>query len=371
MPITFIGNGPIPWGTALAVLAGSAGAMYLIKIVLVKRLGLMASHGTTYVNKVAVAVLSSTRPLFILATSLYLAALSLELPAKSERIISQAVVVTVLLQVALWGDAGVREWLARYRQQRSVDDVGSTTSTAALGFLARTGLWLLVTLMILDNLGVNVTTLVASLGIGGIAVALALQNILGDLFSSLSIVLDKPFVIGDFIIVGDTLGTVEYVGLKTTRLRSLGGEQVVFSNSDLLKSRIHNYKCMQTRRIAFRIGVTYQSSARQLRAIPEIVRAIVVEQAHAHFDRAHFKEFAAASLDFEVVYFIDSPDYQIYMDIQQEINLGLFERFAREGIEFAYLTQTLQLANQTAAAAETPAPGTRMAGVPAARAVPR
>jgi small-conductance mechanosensitive channel len=202
-------------------------------------------------------------------------------------------------------------------------------------------LWAAVVLIALDNLGVHITTLVAGLGVGGIAVALAVQNILGDLFSSVTIILDKPFVIGDFIIVGDFLGSVEHIGLKTTRVRSLSGEQLVFANSDLLKSRIRNFKQMTERRIVFAFGVIYQTAADKLAAIPGLVREIVEAQPQARFDRAHFKAFGGSSLDFEVVYWVTNPDYNLYMDIQQAINLGLFRRFAAEGIEFAYPTQTL------------------------------
>ena len=255
-----------------------------------------------------------------------------------------AAAVYLLLQVARWGDVGVHGWLQHYRTRRSAQDAASTTSTAALGFVARTAVWVIIVLMILENFGVNITTLVASLGIGGIAVALALQNVLGDLFSSLSIVLDKPFVVGDFIAVDDISGTVEYVGLKTTRIRGLGGEQVVFSNSDLLGSRIRNFKRMETRRIVFAIGVTYEIGRQQLRAIPAILREVVEAQPQVRFDRAHFKSYGASSIDFETVYIVQTADYGAYMDIQQAINLALFDRFAEEGIDFAYPTQTVYLA---------------------------
>jgi small-conductance mechanosensitive channel len=218
---------------------------------------------------------------------------------------------------------------------------------SVLGFIARVALWSILLLMILDNLGFNITALVASLGIGGIAVALALQNILGDIFASLSIAIDKPFVIGDFIIVDDILGTVEYIGLKTTRLRSLDGEQIVFSNTDLLKSRIRNYKRMYERRVVFGFGIVYQASHEQLKKIPVMAREIIEGLEKTRFDRAHFKEYGESSLNFEVVYFVQDPDYNIYMDIQQSINLSLFERFASEGIEFAYPTRTLYLHRET------------------------
>jgi len=172
-------------------------------------------------------------------------------------------------------------------------------------------------------------------------VALAAQNILGDLFASLSIVLDKPFVVGDFLIVGDFLGSVEKVGVKTTRLRSLSGEQLVFSNNDLLGSRIRNYGRMFERRVLFSIGVIYQTPPDKLRLAATILREAVQAQDKVRFDRAHFKSYGDFALSFEVVYYVLSPDYNVYMDIQQAINLLIYERFAEEQIEFAYPTQTL------------------------------
>jgi small-conductance mechanosensitive channel len=200
-----------------------------------------------------------------------------------------------------------------------------------------------VLLLVLDNLGVNITALVAGLGVGGVAVALAVQTILSDLLSSLSIALDKPFVIGDFLMVGDMLGSVEYVGLKTTRLRSLSGEQLVFSNTDLLGSRIRNFGRMYERRVAFNLGVTYQTTREQIRKVPAIIREAIETQDRTRFDRSHFKEYGAYSLNFESVYYINGPDYNQYMDIQQAINLTIHEGFEREGIDFAYPTQTLVL----------------------------
>ena len=198
-----------------------------------------------------------------------------------------------------------------------------------------------VLLLALDNLGVDITALVAGLGVGGIAVALAVQNILGDLFASLSIVLDKPFEVGDFIVVGEFLGTVENVGLKTTRVRSLGGEQLVFANSDLLGARVRNYKRMQERRILFRFGVLYQTPPDQLEQIPVMVREIIEALPEVRFDRAHFFTFGDSSYDFEVVYWMQTPEYNRYMDTQQAINLALVRRFAEADIDFAYPTRTL------------------------------
>jgi len=348
MHYTLLGNDLVAWAIALAIAAAVATVLYTVKGLVIRRLRHFAAATTTYLDDLAVKVLSATNALFILLMGLYVGSRWLALPDKSEALLTRLAIAALLLQVARWGDVGVNGWLHHYRTRRSAHDAASTTSTAALGFVARVAVWLIFVLMILDNFGVNITTLVASLGIGGIAVALALQNVLGDLFSSLSIVLDKPFVIGDFIAVDDISGTVEYVGLKTTRIRGLGGEQVVFSNSDLLGSRIRNYKRMETRRIVFGIGVAYEISKEQLRVIPAILREIVEAQPQVQFDRAHFKAYGASSLDFEIVYIVKTPEYAVYMDVQQAINVALFERFGAAGIPFAYPRQTVYLARAQA-----------------------
>ena len=221
----------------------------------------------------------------------------------------------------------------------SHDDTGERITTLrALTFVLRAVLFATAALLVLDNIpGVKITTLITSLGIGGIAVAMALQNILGDIFASLSILFDKPFVIGDFIIVDTRMGTVEYIGLKTTRIRSLSGEQLVFANGDLLKSRIRNYKRMAERR------VVYQTDYDILKEIPGLIRRIIEDQDLVRFDRTHFQSYGEFALTFEAVYYVLSPDYNVYMDIQQAINLEIFRQFENRDIHFAYPTQTVYL----------------------------
>jgi len=201
--------------------------------------------------------------------------------------------------------------------------------------------WGLGIVFLLDNLGFQISTVIAGLGIGGVAVALAAQAILGDLFSYFAIFFDRPFEIGDFIIVGDYLGTIEHIGIKTTRIRSLGGEQIVFSNADLTNARVRNYKRMDQRRVVFKLGVTYQTTLKQVKEIPIIIRNVIKNTKDTVFDRAHFFSYGDFSLVFEVVYYVLSRDYNKYMDIQQEINFAIKEEFEKHGIEFAYPTQTL------------------------------
>lgn len=202
-------------------------------------------------------------------------------------------------------------------------------------------IWFLGLVFLFDNLGYDVTAIVTGLGIGGIAIALAAQNILGDLFNYFVIFFDRPFEIGDFIVLDDKKGNVEYIGIKTTRLKSLTGEQIIISNTDLTNSRLHNFKRMEQRRILFTLGVTYQTTPEQLQIIPGIIKTTIESQEGVNFDRAHFASFGDFSLNFEVVYFVHNRDYAVYMDINQNINLKLYEAFAEKGIEFAYPTQTL------------------------------
>ncbi|PTN50246.1 mechanosensitive ion channel protein MscS, partial [Achromobacter xylosoxidans] len=235
-------------------------------------------------------------------------------------------------QLALWLDRGIEVGLTHAVAARG--RAGSITATL-LSFLLRALVWVIVLLAMLDNVGVNITALVASLGIGGVAVALAVQTILSDLFASISIGLDKPFEAGDFIVFGAVAGSIEHVGLKTTRIRSLGGEQIVCSNTELLKQTIQNYKRMQQRRIVFSIRVTYQTPVEQVAAVPGIIRAQIEQQPDTRFDRAHLARLAESSLEFEAVYYVMSADYNRYMDLQQAIYLGVMRDLQAAGIALA------------------------------------
>jgi small-conductance mechanosensitive channel len=201
--------------------------------------------------------------------------------------------------------------------------------------------WSVGLLLLFSNLGYNVTTILTGLGIGGIAIALAAQNILGDLFNYFVIFFDRPFEVGDFITVDDKKGTVENIGIKTTRIRSITGEQLIIANSNLTGSRIHNFKRLESRRVVFNIGVVYGLPLDKLKMIPEMIRSIVQKSELVRFDRAHFVSYGDFSLNFEIVFFVDTPDYNTYMDILQQINLGIYEQFASEKIDFAFPTQTL------------------------------
>lgn len=222
-------------------------------------------------------------------------------------------------------------------------DTGKIKNLKGILVILKVIIWGLGFILILDNLGYKISAVLAGLGIGGIAVALAAQTILGDLFSYFVIIFDKPFEVGDFIIVGDAMGTVETIGIKTTRVRSISGEELIFSNSDLTNSRVKNFKRMYARRVVFKIGVTYDTSLEKLKQIPEIIKNIITNIKDTKFERAHFTSYGDSSLIYEIVYFVNNSDYNRYMDIQQEINLKLYEEFSRLKIDFAYPTQTIFL----------------------------
>jgi small-conductance mechanosensitive channel len=295
--------------------------------------------------------LQGTSIVLFIPIAAYAASLSLTFPARVERFAALAAIAALLLQVALWGNRTISFWLKRKVEIARATDPEGATAMSLIGFGARVLLWTFVVLLGLDQLGFNITTLVAGLGVGGIAVALATQNILSDLFASLSIVLDKPFVVGDFIVIDNLRGNVERVGIKTTRIRSLDGELLVFSNADLLKSRIQNYQRMMERRVLFSVGVVYQTPHEKLERVTQWLREAVEAQTGTRFDRAHFKEYGDSALVFEIVYHVLTRDYNTFMDVQQAINLEIFARFTREGVDFAYPTRTLYIAGGAVAQA--------------------
>lgn len=338
-----LGNALPIWASTLAIWLTAWMLLVLARRVLRGRLARLASRRNVTALSIAEHTVAGTRAWFLMLVSLYLGLLLLSLPEDVERQIARVLTIVVLVQVGLWATAAFARFLVIKRERELSDNPGIVAAMDVLSFLVQVGIWSIVLLVMLDNLGVNITTLVAGLGVGGIAVALAAQNILGDLFAALSIVLDKPFVIGDFLIIGDYLGTVEKVGIKTTRVRSLSGEQLIFSNNDLLSSRLRNYGRMQERRIVFSVGVTYDTPADKLAGISDILEAAVKAQDDVRFDRAHFQSYGDFALIYEIVYYVQSSDYNDYMDAQEAINIEIFERFAADDIEFAYPTQTLYL----------------------------
>lgn len=339
------------WIGALLITVAIIALTVLIKRVLVRRLGELAKRTSTSLDDAAVKALAATKLGLIVILAFYAGSHNIDLPKRVSGWLDTGATVALFLQIGLWFTALLDFWISRSRARALASNVGAATSLSALSFIAQTLLWTLVLLLMLDNLGVNITALVAGLGISGIAVALAVQNILGDLFASLSIVIDKPFVIGDFVVVDNFMGTVENVGLKTTRIRSLDGEQIVFSNGDLLKSRVRNYKAMYERRVVFGFDVLYDTPPELLEKIPPLLRSFAESQKKVRFERAHFQGFKENALHFEMVYWVLGSNYNLYMDIQQTINLSLIRALSAMGVQFAYSNNYAARATDSAKAA--------------------
>jgi len=339
----FLGNSLTSWLFATTLASIIWLALLLARRIATAAASKLANKTGVFWNRVVAQCIPRTRAFFLIPLSILGGSRMLTLSTRSDNFILHAVMILSLVQLGLWAGHAISLFVQEARSKNLEKNPAALTSLGAIAILARGLVWLLVALLILANAGIEIAPLLAGLGVGGLALALAVQTILEDLLASFSIILDKPFVVGDFLIIGDLMGGVEHIGLKTTRIRSLSGEQLVFSNKDLLDSRIRNFGRMKERRVVFALGVTYQTPREKLTKIPDIIRDAIEMQPGTRFDRAHFHQFGDFSLDFETVYYVAVPDYNTYMDIQQGINLHIHEAFEREGIDFAYPTQTLFL----------------------------
>ena len=327
-------NNLTAWITALVIFAAVLSFFFLLKS-FVRRRAERRAVPPSHLQELLTDLVRRTRPYFILFVALWAASLSLTLNSHHEHVWHLVVMVAVLLQAGVWAGGLVLFWSERIAERRAAD-AGTRMTINVVAIAARVVLWTIVLLLILDNLGINITALVTGLGIGGIAIALAVQNILGDLFAALSIVLDKPFVVGDAINVGDVAGTVEHIGLKSTRLRADSGEMVIISNGDLLKSRIRNYRGQEKRLVILRLGIAYGTPAEKLAQVPEIIRAAAEREKSVKFDRSNFTSFGMFALVTESVYSVYRLSYAEYMNTQQRINLDIYRKLTDEGIEIAH-----------------------------------
>jgi len=319
---------------------GALIAIQILKSIVLNRLKTWSEKTTTSVDDFLIKIVEKNLLPLLYFGAFYMTAKSLSMTVTIKKAIDVAGIIlltflTVRLIVTL-----INYSIDTYSRKKSLDPARQHNFRGIIT-IVKVIVWGAGITFLLDNLGFKISAVVAGLGIGGIAVALAAQTILGDLFSYFVIFFDRPFEVGDFIIVGDFMGSIEYIGIKTTRVRSLGGEQLVFSNTDLTNSRIRNYKRMEKRRVLFSLGVVYQTPTEQIKEIPGIIKQAVESIDNAVFDRAHFSSYGDFSLNFEIVYYVMSGDYNKYMDIQQEINFHIKEEFDKRKIEFAYPTQTL------------------------------
>ncbi|OGH59347.1 MAG: hypothetical protein A2725_00770 [Candidatus Magasanikbacteria bacterium RIFCSPHIGHO2_01_FULL_33_34] len=343
--ISYFGNSLWQFTIAGFILVASMTILMIFQSLVLRKLRSLAEKTVTDVDDVAVGIVSSIKPPLYFMVAVYIGYRFLNFPELADKIVNFVFFVILAFEVIRsFGrlfdyliDLHTRKLKTEEEKNHVRNMMRILKNFVLLGF------GVLAIILILSNYGVNVNSIIASLGIGGLAIALAMQNILTDIFSSFSIFIDKPFQIGDFIIVGTDMGTVQKIGLKTTRIKSLQGEELIISNQELTTARVQNLKRMETRRISFKLGVVYGTSSDKLEKIPKIIREIIDNSKLAKFDRCHFKNYEDSSLSFEIVYFVKSPDYNKYMDTQQEINLAIYKAFETEKIEFAYPTQTLHI----------------------------
>jgi small-conductance mechanosensitive channel len=342
LEVVFLNNSLYDWLFALIAFFVVLVLLKLVQVVIISRLKKVFKRTKTELDDIFIDSLDSIYWPFYFFASFYIALQFLHVPESLEKWVF-GIFMFIFAYYALKFLSRLVDFGSKVIIQKKQEHDENTAIIKLLGTIVKAVLWLVALILVLSNLGFDATSLLAGLGIGGIAIGLALQNVLGDLFSSLAIYLDKPFKEGDFIIVDTFMGKVKRVGIKTTRLESLQGEEIIMSNSDLTGSRISNYGRMKRRRIAFTVGVVYSTSAENLRRIPDIIAEAVKNQNMATFDRCHFKTFGDSSLSFEAVYYVESPEVIDYLNIQQAVNLEIVEEFEKKGIEMAFPTRTVYL----------------------------
>ncbi len=337
----FLGNRVQDYAVSLGIFLGLALVVKVADLIVIARLKKLAARTEGDLDDRMIAALDRKVVPLLYLGALYAGIRNLTVTPLVQRIVNVAAAAVLAYLGAKLVLALAVHGLEAYWRKRG--DKVSLQNAAHRGMVTvlKLVVWALALILLLDNVGVRISALVAGLGIGGLAVAFAAQKVLGDLFSYFSIFFDRPFEIGDFIIVDGLMGTVEHIGIKSTRVRSLGGEQLIFANTDLTNSRVRNYKRMVNRRVAFRLGVVYGTAASKVRKIPGMIEGIIKKTPGTRFDRSHFASYGDFSLDFETVYYVEGGDYNKYMDIQQGINLAIMDAFAREKIEFAFPTQTV------------------------------
>jgi len=335
--IKFMGNSLEEYAIALGVFLAIWIGLRVFRGVVLNKLETMAQKTATKLDDKLVQILENISGLFYAFLAFYIMFKMLNLDGVFEKYLDAAFIILVIYEAVKAAQVVLEVGLDR------VTTTKNATAIHGIQLIAKIILWSIGILVILSNLGFDITALAASLGVGGIAIALAAQNILSDLFASFSIYFDKPFQIGDFIVIGTDKGEVKKIGMKTTRILTLQGEELVVSNKELTEARVQNFKKMKRRRIVFPFGVEYGTPTKKLKKIPEIVEKIIKKETEAEFDRATFTTFGDFSLNYEVVFFMDTSDYLAYAQTQERINLAILEAFEKEKIEMAFPTQTIYL----------------------------
>jgi len=343
---SYWGNTYWEYAIATGIFVISALILKLFQAIILVRIKRLAEKTTNDFDDALVAMISQISAWFYIVFPAYLGSRYLMLSEDLEKwigiIFMVAAVYEVIRAIEHMLSFGMKKYIAKTKQTDEYDPHSEAMIRVGM-IIVRIVLWTVALLLILQNLGFNVSSLIASLGVGGLAVALALQNVLADMFSSFSIYIDKPFEVGDYIVVGEHSGTVKKIGLKTTRLQALRGEEIVISNQELTSARVQNLKKLKHRRVSFTFGVTYETSEKKIEKIPALVEKIISSVEEAEFKRCHFSAYSPSSLDFETVFTLETSDYNVFMDAQQEIYISLFKAFKKEKISFAYPTQTIHI----------------------------
>lgn len=334
---------PNPWLLGLGIALLSYILIYVIKRVLTTRLSKVFGKTGNKWDDIVVHTLEHTTHLFMITLAVYIAFRFIPHDWKLTRNINRGFFVVMMVQLAIWMNFLINRVVTSFINRKVRKNPAAATSISLIQLVGKVCVLSVLLLFTLHNLGINITTILAGFGVGGIAVALALQKILGDLFSSLSIVVDKPFVVGDFIIMDQYMGEVEKIGLKTTRIRSLGGEQIIISNSDILGARIRNYKRLHERRIALQTGLPITTPADSVRKAVALIQAIVRSKDRVRFERCHLQSISTHHLNLETIYWVLSDDYDLHMDIQQSILLDVLTAFKAEGLNLAVPTQKVHI----------------------------
>lgn len=341
----FFGNSTRDWLIAAAIIAVSFILIQALKRSVLKRLQKWANRTIFTFDNFLVTAIERTVIPFLYFAAIFVAFGYLTFNTSANNIIRVARLFIITFFILSLITSAIQYFIFAFLDKQENSEM-KKKQAGSLIIILKVIVWILGLVFLINNLGYNVTTIITGLGIGGIAVALAAQAVLADFFSYFVIFFDRPFEIGDFIIVDNkVIGAVEHIGIKTTRIRANSGEQIICSNKDLTDSRVHNYKRMLRRRVVFGFGVSFQTSIDQIKMIPGIIKQIIESTDDATFDRSHFSAIGDYSMKFETVYYIESPDFNLYMDAQQKIYLQLLEIFEKENIQFAYPTQTLLAGN--------------------------
>jgi small-conductance mechanosensitive channel len=343
---TFLGSTPERWLQAAAAAGLGVAVLWILRTLTERRLATLAKVTETVADDFAIELVRGIRTsLFVFVALVGLDAF-IAFPPPADEAVRIVKILALVLQGFAWTNVIVAFWLGQW--SRNNPQQSDRTTIAALGFGVRVALWVLLVLLALQNYGVNITTLITGLGVGGIAIALAVQNVLGDLFAALSIVLDKPFVVGDYVVVDQHEGTVEKVGLKTTRIRSVNGEEIIFSNADLLKSRIRNLARRAQRRYVLHTTVALGTDAVRLSGIPELFRQAIDGQPYVAFQRSHLIGTTPAGHEFETAFLVTTADWVTGLDARQAVLLRVYSAFQREGIALASGVATVTSARGSA-----------------------